>query len=361
MKKKFGKDGVKPAAIKEEKKAGEAKALASIPEEEKGADAAGEGKNAERNRKKREKAKAKKAAQKSQPSNAAKPTGPNVVGKIEGRGGAAFETMGSTQTEDVFLLAGGASRQAQFDDFYWVGVSKTDDSVTAVSLKTTELDGFKARHSIGTAYHDGKVLMFAGQNAEQMTSYNDVFLYHAAKNEVEKVEYLSNGAIVPKPRNSHGMVQKDDIAYIYGGANEEGPLNDAYTLDLKSNQFKKLKIKNADKAPNFEMHSAHVWENKLILIGGRNTDTPEKQDGNDAMGAAMMALFRDVILAVDLDTGEIDEFAKLPTGIASHTGAIIGDYLFLYGGTNGLKFFDAVTRYDIKNKKWTLLTKYPTT
>jgi hypothetical protein len=112
MKKKFGKDGMKPTAIKEEKKAGEAKALASIPEEEKGADAAGEGKNAERNRKKREKAKAKKAAQKSQPSNAAKPTGPNVVGKIEGRGGAAFETMGSTQTEDVFLLAGGASRQA---------------------------------------------------------------------------------------------------------------------------------------------------------------------------------------------------------------------------------------------------------
>ena len=96
MKKSFGKGSVMPAAIKEEKKVGEAKALASIPEEEKGADAAGDGKNAERNRKKREKAKAKKAAQKSQPSNAAKPTGPNVSGKIEGRGGAAFETMGST-------------------------------------------------------------------------------------------------------------------------------------------------------------------------------------------------------------------------------------------------------------------------
>ena len=96
MKKSFGKGSVMPAAIKEEKKVGEAKALASIPEEEKGADAAGDGKNAERNRKKREKAKAKKAAQKSQPSNAAKPTGPNVFGKIEGRGGAAFETMGST-------------------------------------------------------------------------------------------------------------------------------------------------------------------------------------------------------------------------------------------------------------------------
>ena len=73
----------------------------------------------------------------------------------------------------------------------------------------------------------------------------------------------------------------------------------------------------------------------------------------------MMALFRDNIVALDLDSGEISEFARLPTGIASHTGAIIGDYLFMYGGTNGLKFFDAVTRYDIKNKKWTLMTKYP--
>ena len=73
----------------------------------------------------------------------------------------------------------------------------------------------------------------------------------------------------------------------------------------------------------------------------------------------MMALFRESILALDLESGEISEFARLPTGIASHTGTVIGDYLFLYGGTNGLKFYDAVTRYDIKNKKWTTLTKYP--
>ena len=198
--------------------------------------------------------------------------------KIAGRGACAFESMGSSETDHVFLLAGGASRAAQFDDFYWIGVSKADDSVSAVSLKVTEMDGFSARHSIGTAYYDGKVMLFGGQDAtaDPLKSLNDLYMYHSGKNELEKFEYLKEGAIVPKPRNSHGMVQRGDIAYIYGGADENGPLNDAYTLNLKDGQFQKLTIKKPQDAPLFEMHSAHVYQNKLLLIGGRSHDTPEQ-------------------------------------------------------------------------------------
>ena len=39
---------------------------------------------------------------------------------------------------------------------------------------------------------------------------------------------------------------------------------------------------------------------------------------------------------------------------------MIGDsYLVLYGGTNGLRFFDNVIRYDIKKKEWRLMTVQP--
>jgi len=31
----------------------------------------------------------------------------------------------------------------------------------------------------------------------------------------------------------------------------------------------------------------------------------------------------------------------------------------LYGGTNGFRFFDNILRYDIENKKWTLMTQQP--
>ena len=73
----------------------------------------------------------------------------------------------------------------------------------------------------------------------------------------------------------------------------------------------------------------------------------------------MTTPFRDSIIALDVNTGKVEEFATLATGIASHTSALFDDYLFIYGGTNGLKIFDAVMRYSIKDKQWTIMTKYP--
>ena len=34
---------------------------------------------------------------------------------------------------------------------------------------------------------------------------NELFVYHHDKNELEKIEYLKDGVIVPKPRNSHSF------------------------------------------------------------------------------------------------------------------------------------------------------------
>ena len=67
-----------------------------------------------------------------------------------------------------------------------------------------------------------------------------------------------------------------------------------------------------------------------------------------------------MIIQLDLKTGKVSDFATLPTGLASHTSYLIDDrYLMIYGGTNGLRFFDNVIRYDIQNKEWRLMTKYP--
>lgn len=73
-----------------------------------------------------------------------------------------------------------------------------------------------------------------------------------------------------------------------------------------------------------------------------------------------MRPFRDVIISLDLTSGQVEEFATLPTSLAAHTSFLIDDkYLVIYGGTNGLKFFDSVIRYEIAAKKWTLMTKQP--
>lgn len=89
--------------------------------------------------------------------------------------------------------------------------------------------------------------------------FNEMFTYDHAKNEIEKYEYLKEGLIVPKPRNSHSFVQHGTKAYVYGGANEDGPLNDAFELDLESKEFKNLKPKDPNLAPFFEMHTSHIY------------------------------------------------------------------------------------------------------
>ena len=78
----------------------------------------------------------------------------NIEAKdISGRGGSAFTFMKSTDDGfNVFFLAAGASREAQFDDFYKIYISKINDKISKVEkLKITEMDGFGGRHSLSAA------------------------------------------------------------------------------------------------------------------------------------------------------------------------------------------------------------------
>ena len=76
----------------------------------------------------------------------------------------------------------------------------------------------------------------------------------------------------------------------------------------------------------------------------------------------MASPFRDVVLSLDMNTGNLEEFAQLPTALAAHSSFLVDDkYLVIYGGTNGLRFFDNVIRYDIAAKEWRMMQKYPET
>ena len=61
---------------------------------------------------------------------------------------------------------------------------------------------------------------------------------------------------------------------------------------------------------------------------------------------------------MDIIDGTVELFGKLPADLASHQSGLIDDkYIVMYGGTNGLRFFDSIVRYSIADKKWTLMTK----
>lgn len=65
-----------------------------------------------------------------------------------------------------------------------------------------------------------------------------------------------------------------------------------------------------------------------------------------------------MIYNINLETLKSTEFCELPSTLCSHISALIENkYLILYGGTNGLRFFDSIVRYDLETKKWMMMTK----
>ena len=82
---------------------------------------------------------------------------------IPGRAGSAFTFLGTKDSLHKFFLGAGASRQDQYDDFYLIEISTTNESdIQIKKLNIKEMDGFGARHSIGTGSWEGKAVIFGG-------------------------------------------------------------------------------------------------------------------------------------------------------------------------------------------------------
>ena len=63
---------------------------------------------------------------------------------------------------------------------------------------------------------------------------------------LKQKEYKDN-SVKPMARNSHTLTKLDDQrAYLFGGANEDGPLKDLYELDLQKMEFKKIDLDESE-------------------------------------------------------------------------------------------------------------------
>ena len=98
-----------------------------------------------------------------------------------------------------------------------------------------------------------------------------------------------------------------------------------------------------------EMHTAHIYKGThLLIIGGRKLEQGQPLDE---------IAFSDDIYSIELANGKVSLFGRLPTALGSHVSAIVDDeYIVVYGGTNGLRFFDSILRYGIEAREWTLMT-----
>ena len=69
--------------------------------------------------------------------------------------------------------------------------------------------------------------MFGGQHSTIGEQFNNVFVFDVKEKKLSEVDYLE-GAVEPKRRNSHTLVQNEKTAYIFGGGNSDGPMKDLY-------------------------------------------------------------------------------------------------------------------------------------
>ena len=134
---------------------------------------------------------------------------------------------------------------------------------------------------------------------------------------------------------------------MFGGANEDGPLNDLFVWHEEEEYWIKL-MTMGDIPPPIEMHSAHIWYKDdesphLIVIGGRYYPKETGAPG-----------FSPNIWTLDLNnlTWLVHDSTNSKP-ICSHASVLIGNrYLIMYGGCNGLTLLDYIVKYDLEEKKF---------
>ena len=174
------------------------------------------------------------------------------------------------------MLTSGASREEQFDDFWTisVGLSAQGRTFKKTKLEIRERDDYTARNALcAVAQSSTKIVIFGGQDSAQDRQFNDLYTLDLETKELKQQEY-DDGKIVPPKRNSHTLTKDGTKAYLFGGANSDGPLKDLYSLDLESLEFTRIQLDESEmNLPMIEMHTAHIYRGThLLLIGGRKLE-----------------------------------------------------------------------------------------
>lgn len=156
------------------------------------------------------------------------------------------------------------------------------------------------------------------------------------------VEENSENATKPSPRNSHTVALIGDDMIVFGGATEEGPMDDTWIFNLLSETWKKVEGKGANGRPDArEMHSVCVANSKLYIMGGRKDD-----------GVVCKDLW-------ECDPGFGFKWTRLAESSSprcSHGGGFLplSQSLCFFGGWDGMgEVFGELAVFNLSQMKWT--------
>lgn len=143
----------------------------------------------------------------------------------------------------------------------------------------------------------------------------------------------------PQPRSAHTAVVYKNEMYIFGGWNGYESLNDFYSLNLDTLQWRQ--INSADAPSKRRMHSAVVHKDKMYIFGGYDE--------------SRLAQTFNELYCFDFQTETwkiVPCKGKIPIGRSRAGAAIVGNNMYIVGGWDRLSHFGEVLRFDLETYTW---------
>ncbi len=207
----------------------------------------------------------------------------------------------------------------------------------------SELDksAYTQRHSHTAVAHKKIVYIFGGQSDNLQNNksplpacVNDLFCYDTEDKSWSIIQQTEESEIIPSRRDSHtaAILQRSDNCegkmIIFGGANaEEGPNNECWLFDIKTEKWKQLMYGNTIHDPVPEAREMHA-----ACIVSMDTISSDNEDENNISGFEMIVMGgrnQKGSVCQDCWSLKLGKNSTIVCIIQHLTGAYHTDFLFL--------------------------------
>lgn len=179
-----------------------------------------------------------------------------------------------------------------------------------------------------------KLYIFGGWNG--FSAFNDVFAMDLET--YTWSEILSSGTL-PIPRNNHRTATYGNKIYVHGGHDGNKWLDDLFIFDTAESNWIKVNI-SGYKPSARACHSLNRIKKKLYMFGGFNGICSFNE----------MEVF-------DIETVTWSQLKELrgtpPIARDAHAMVTSKNFLYLFGGHDGIRHLNDLHRFDTVNHVWT--------
>ena len=185
-----------------------------------------------------------------------------------------------------------------------------------------------------------KTMYTFGGNGGLVDNYSNAVLTYPLPFKPENVitshDSLNNA---PQPRSAHSAVVYKNEMYIFGGWNGYQSLNDFYSLNLDTLEWKQIQSENGPSKRR--MHSCAVYNCKMYLFGGYDESRPAESFNE--------------LHCFDFETQtwkEVPCQGKIPKGRSRAGAIVVGNNMYIIGGWDRVSHNGEVLRLDLDKFIW---------